>query len=72
MKNFGAKVLLNEAFTLGVINRMEGQYFTHEGDPICEKGKTSHEENAAAYLVSPIGQEERLKLQARIKNAKEQ
>ena len=66
------KVLLNEAFQLGVIERIDGQYFTHEREPISEKGVEPNEYNASKYLSSPVGQELRLSIQARVKNAREQ
>lgn len=68
---FDLKVLLNEAFVLGVIQRMSGQYFTQDNDPIAQTDEDPNEYNAARFLSSPVGQEMRLQIQARVKNARE-
>lgn len=70
-KKLKIKTILNEAVILGVIKRMNDLYYTLEGDFISEKGKDANLENAAAYLKSPVGQETRITIEARIKNAKE-
>lgn len=70
-KNLKIKTILNEAVVLGVIKRMSDLYYTLEGDFIAEKGKEANLENAANYLKSPVGQETRISIEARIKNAKE-
>lgn len=71
-KKFKEKILLEEAFTLGVIDRISGQYFTKEEEPIAGDGEEPNEHNAARFLGSPVGQEMRLAIEARVKNAREQ
>lgn len=70
-KSLVTKTLLNEAVILGVIKRMNDMYYTLEGDFVSERGKDATLENAAEYLRSPVGQELRLTIEARVKNAKE-
>lgn len=70
-KDLKEKILLEEAFTLGIIDRISDQYFTKEKDPICGTGVEPTEENAAKFLGSPVGQEMRLEIEARIKNARD-
>lgn len=65
------KIILEEAFSLGVIDRVSGQYFTKKKEPISGKGDEPNEHNAAKFLGLPIGQEMRLAIEARIKNARE-
>ena len=65
------KVLLEEAVILGVLDRISGQYFTKEKEPISGEGDIPDEDNAAKFLGSPIGQELRLAIEARVKNARE-
>jgi hypothetical protein len=65
------KTLLNEAVVLGVAKRMNDLYYDLEGNFISEKGKEANLDNAAEYLKSPVGQEMRITLEARVKNAKE-
>jgi hypothetical protein len=71
-KRIKEKILLEEAFTLGVIDRISNQYFTKEEEPIAGEGEEPNEINAARFLGSPVGQEMRLAIEARIKNAREQ
>lgn len=70
-KHLKIKTLINEGVILGVIKRMNEQYYTAEGDFISEKGKEANLQNAALFLSSPVGQELRLSIEARIKNAQE-
>ena len=70
-KLFKEKILLEEAVTLGVIDRISEQYFTKENEPISGTGEEPNEWNAARYLGSPVGQDMRLAIEARIKNARE-
>lgn len=71
-KLFKEKIILEEALGLGVIDRISGQFFTKENEPIAGTGDEPNEHNAAKYLGSPVGQEMKNILQARIKNAREQ
>jgi hypothetical protein len=64
------KVLLEEAVILGVIDRVSGQFYTKDGDPICGKGDEPTEYNSSKFLGLSVGQEMRLAIEARIKNAK--
>ncbi len=70
-KLFKEKVLLEKAVAFGIIDRLNGQYFTKENEPICGEGLEPDEYNAARFLGSPVGQEQRLAIEARIKNASE-
>ena len=65
------KILLEEAFALGIIDRISGQYFTKDNEPVAGDGDEPNETNAARFLGSPVGQEMRLTIEARIKNARE-
>lgn len=70
-KGFKEKILLEEAFGLGIIDRISNQYFTKENEPIAGTGEEPNENNAARFLGSPVGQELRLSIEARIKNARD-
>lgn len=70
-KLLAEKILLDEAFTLGVIDKISGQFFTKDNEPISGTGVEPNEHNAARFLSSPIGQEMKLTIEARIKNARE-
>tara|TARA_R110000850_G_scaffold56637_4_gene133282 strand:- start:12344 stop:13279 length:936 start_codon:yes stop_codon:yes gene_type:complete len=69
-KLFKEKILLEEAFGLGVIDRISGQYFTKENEPISGTGEDPNEHNAARFLGSPVGQDMKLAIEARVKNAR--
>lgn len=70
-KDFGIKVLLETAFQLGVIDRVSGLYYTKEDEPIAGTDEDPTIDAAARFLSKPVGQEMRLAIEARIKNAKE-
>ena len=70
-KLFKEKILLEEAFGLGVIDRISDQYFTKENEAISGTGDEPTEHNAARFLGSPVGQEMRLAIEARVKNARD-
>jgi hypothetical protein len=70
-KLFKEKILLEEAFGLGVIDRISNQYFTKENEPISGTGEEPTENNAARFLGSPVGQEMKLSIEARVKNARD-
>lgn len=70
-KLLNEKILLDEAFSLGVIDRISGQYFTKDNEPISGTGTEPNEQNAARFLSSPVGQEMKLAIEARIKNARD-
>ena len=63
------KVLIEEGVEFGVILKREEKYFTADNQPISE-GESPTMTAAATYLASPLGQEMRLALEAKIKNAK--
>lgn len=63
------KVLLEEAVEYGVVDRIEKKFYTKEKQPI-SGGEVPLLETAAAYLASPLGQELRLTIQAKLKNTK--
>ena len=64
------KVLLEEAFENGVIIKTDKKFYTLDNQPISE-GDIPVLETAAKYLSSPLGQEMRLALQAKLKNSKQ-
>ncbi len=63
------KVLLEDAVEYGVIDKIEKKFYTKEKEPI-SGGDTPVLETAAKYLASPLGQELRLTIQAKLKNTK--
>ena len=63
------KVLLEDAVEYGVVDKIEKKFFTKEKQPI-SGGETPDLETAAKYLASPLGQELRLTIQAKLKNTK--
>jgi hypothetical protein len=69
-KYIGTKVLLEECHEYNVIDNKDKKFYTKEGEPISE-GDTPTLEVASAYLASPLGQEMRLTLEAKLKNTKE-
>jgi len=64
------KVLLEECHEHNVIDLKDKKYYTKDGQPISE-GDTPTLETAAGYLASPLGQEMRLALEAKLKNTKQ-
>src|SRR5690606_38567541 len=50
-KYFDVKVLLEDAFTLGVIEKISGQYFTKENEPIAGTGLEPNIDNASKFLA---------------------
>jgi len=69
-KYIGTKVLLEECHEYNVIDNKDKKFYTKDGEPISE-GDTPTLEVASAYLSSPLGQEMRLTLEAKLKNTKE-
>lgn len=68
---FDEKVILNTAFELGIISEKSGEYTDiKSGKKLCDQGK-ANEQTAAEYLASPLHQDLRLELEARIKIAKD-
>lgn len=63
------KVLLEEGVEFGIIDKIEKKFYTKEGQVISE-GDTPTLDTAALYLSNPLGQEMRLTLEAKLKNAK--
>jgi hypothetical protein len=69
-KFIATKVLIEECHEYNVIDKREKKYYTKDGEPLSE-GDTPTLEVASAYLASPLGQEMRLTLEAKLKNTKE-
>lgn len=65
------KVLIQEGLELGVLRKNKNLYYTVEGAPLSDEGQEPTIENSAAFLSSPLGQEMRFGIEARIKNARE-
>lgn len=63
------KVLLEDAVEYGVVDKIEKKFYTKDKQPI-SGGEVPVLETAAAYLASPLGQELRLTIQAKLKNTK--
>ncbi len=68
-KLISTKVLIEEAVEFGVVVQREGKYYTTDNEPLSE-GDTPTLDVAATYLGNPLGQQMRLALEAKIKNAK--
>lgn len=64
------KVLIEDCHEAGVIDKKEGKFYTKEGQTISD-GDTPTLDVASAYLSTPLGQEMRLVLEAKLKNTKE-
>jgi hypothetical protein len=64
------KVLIEECHSAGVLNKREKKFYTLDNEALSE-GDIPTLEVAAAYLASPVGQEMRLTLEAKLKNTKE-
>lgn len=65
------KVLIQEGIELGVIRKHDNKYYTAEGTQLADDGQEPTLEIAASFLSSHIGQEARLAIEARIKNARD-
>lgn len=65
------KVLIQEGLELGVIRKHDNKYYTAEGDNLADDGQEPTLDVAAAFLGSHIGQETRLAIEARVKNARD-
>lgn len=63
------KVLLEEAYEFGAVNKVDKNYYTLDDEPISD-GDTPTFQVAAEYLASNLGQEMRLSLEARLNNLK--
>ena len=64
------KVLIEECVENGIVARKDEKYYDLDGNPLSD-GETPTMEVAAGYLSSPLGQEMRLTLEAKLKNSKE-
>jgi hypothetical protein len=69
-KYITTKVLIEECHEFNVIDKKDKKFYTKEGEPLSE-GDTPTLDVAAAYLASPLGQEMRLTLEAKLKNTRE-
>lgn len=65
------KVLVQEALELGVLRKSGKEYFTIDGKPLSDEGLESTMINAVNNLSSPLGQELRFEIEAKVKNARE-
>lgn len=65
------KVIINTAYELGILSEKSGEYTdVKTGRKLCNEGK-ANEQTAAEFLASPMNQDLRLELEARIKVAKD-
>lgn len=69
-KYLNTKVLINQCHEYGVIDKRDKMYYTKDNQPLSD-GDTPTLENSAKYLASALGQELRLVLEAKLKNAKD-
>lgn len=69
-KQLKVKVLIEECIEHGIAVRKDEKYYDLDGNPLSE-GDTPTIQVAAAYLSSPLGQEMRLSLEAKLKNSRE-
>lgn len=72
-KDFEIKALLEEAWGLNVVDKINGNFFTKEGEPIASEEDADNPDIHAAgrFLSSPFGQELRLAIEKRVQNARE-
>lgn len=68
---FDTKVLIDKGVKVGAVLRRDGEYFTPENEPLCEKGDNSTLEKAAEYLNKPEYQEVKFAIETRIETARE-
>lgn len=64
------KVLIEEGVEYGVVLKRDEKFYTADNQPISD-GDSPTLTTAATYLQSPLGQEMRLALEAKIKNARD-
>jgi hypothetical protein len=65
-----AKVLIEQCVEFSVINRIESKLYTKDNQPV-SGGETPTLEVASKYLSSPLGQELKIALSAKLKIAKD-
>ena len=72
-KDFEIKALLEEAWGLNVVDKINGNFFTKEGEAISSDEDADNPDIHAAgrFLNSPFGQELRMIIEKRVKNARE-
>lgn len=68
---FDTKVLIDKGVKLGAILRRDGEHYTPENKPLCEKGENPTLEVTAKYLNQPEYQEIKFAIETRIDNARE-
>lgn len=64
------KVLIEECVENGIVKRKDEKYYDLDGNPLSD-GETPSMVVSAAYLSSPLGQEMRLTLEAKLKNSRD-
>ena len=64
------KVLIEECVENGIVARKDEKYYDLDGNPLSD-GETPTIQVAAGYLSSPLGQEMRLALEAKLKNSRD-
>ena len=69
-KQLKVKVLIEECVENGIVARKDEKYYDLDGNPLSD-GETPTMTVAAGYLSSPLGQEMRLALEAKLKNSKD-
>lgn len=69
-KQLAVKVLIEECVENGIVTRKDEKYYDLDGNPLSD-GETPSMTVAAGYLSSPLGQEMRLALEAKLKNSKD-
>lgn len=69
-KQIKVKVLMEECVENGIVVRKDEKYYDIDGQPLSD-GQTPTIDVAAGYLSSPLGQEMRLALEAKLKNSRD-
>jgi len=69
-KQIKIKVLMEECVENGIVVRKDEKYYDIDGQPLSD-GQTPTIDVAAGYLSSPLGQEMRLALEAKLKNSRD-
>ncbi len=68
-KYLKTRVLLESCYEHGVVNRVDGKYYTLDDEPICDKGGNPTIDSASHFLAINLGQDLRLALEAKLKSA---
>lgn len=68
-KQLKTKMLISKGIDCGALRLIEGQYYTAEGKPLAEEGRSADLQTAANFIDMPVNQPTRLKIETRTKVA---